>query len=323
MPQKTGLSWRGVCLLQGFCPFCFKGKIGKSCGKRVAPTSRHIDEVQALHAKKGNGLCVLDLQSPGDFCSNPNLCKLVCLVCGKATVDGEDPAFEIFQNACCEDVDERDRPSRYELEDAMDEHELVWTDQWDTPVHAWCAKKAPCKCMVPLGATVCPTHKRPLVTKRVQAPPVQAMPPPVPIPHSKKKVVLETATWLKPPSLTSKTYVSGEKPTTGGPAKTGRMAQTKKPNAKLEAAAQACSYKINSWAVSRMEKDSSTTGFIPSQKEKFNFSKHQDAYDPYNPDHGYKLRKGVWSYAFPDGRVVPAGSVNEITPDGELIPLSY
>lgn len=342
MPRKQPMGWRGVCLLQGFCPFCFKGEIGKSCGRRVPSNSRHIDEVQALHARLGNGLCVLDLKSPGDFCANQNLCKLVCLVCGKAMIDGEDPAFEVFRNACCEDVDELDRPSRYELQDAMDEHELVWTEQWDTPVHACCAKKAPCKCVVPLGATMCPTHKRRLVPK--PAAPQKAItgmpPPPAVKPREDNRgaerggklggrVVLGTATWLKPPTLTSKTYVSGGGETM--PARNTKGQQrpvppARKPNLKLEAAAKACSYKINSWAVSRMDMDDKKAvrgGLGGGGSTKFNFSKHQDEYDPYNPNHGYRLRNGAWTYAFPDGRVVPAGSVNEITQDGELIPLSF
>jgi len=334
MPRRKSkpvpMGWRGVCLLQGFCPFCFKGEIGKSAGRRVPANSRHIDEVQALHAKRGNGLCMLDLKAPGDFCGNPNLCKLVCLVCGKAMVDGEDPAFDVFRNACCEDVDDLDRPSRYELQDAMDEHDLVWTDQWDTPVHARCAKKAPCKCMVPLGATACFTHKRPLVSKRPPAAPLSVpskMPPETKIRDSNGhklggKVVLGTATWLKPPTLTSRVYESG-----GAARKSVRPVQpAKKPNPRLEAAAKTCSFKINSWAVSRLERETEHND-SPSTRDglvgaKFNFSKHQDEYDPYNPNHGYRLRNGAWTYAFPDGRVVPAGSVNEITPDGELIPLS-
>lgn len=339
MPRKgkPPMGWRGVNLLQGFCPFCFKGKIGKSSGRRVPPTSRLIDEVQALHARRGNGLCVLDLKSPGDFCANPSLCKLVCLVCGKATVDGEEPAFEVFRNACCEDVDDLDRPSRYEVQEAMDEHDLVWTDQWDTPVHARCAKKAPCKCVVPLGATECFTHKRRLVPKRLPAAPPAPVPsmPQIVKPSSDRarpagKVVLGTATWLKPPTLTSKTYESGASSGAAQAKKpAARPAQpARKPNLKMEAAAKTCSYKINAWAVSRMERggpgtDGAKPGDAGGTSAKFNFSKHQDEYDPYNPNHGYRLRNGAWTYAFPDGRVVPAGSVNEITPDGELIPLSF
>lgn len=145
-----------VCLLQHFCPVCFKGKIGISSGMRVPLGSKLIDEVQALHASKGNGLCPLDFRNPGECCSNPLLCKMNCLVCGKAMMDGTEDDFELFMDFIRDPTTEI--TTMFSIEDVMKSRGLTWTEQWDTPIHATCSKKTRCKCVVALGTTVCPTH---------------------------------------------------------------------------------------------------------------------------------------------------------------------
>jgi hypothetical protein len=222
----------GVCLLQNYCPFCFKGKIGVSNGLYVEKNSHLINEVQAFHASKGNGLCPLDLKSPGDFCVNTLLCKMVCLVCGKATIDGTDPEFELFYDLFgCEEDQQCAVTAKYEINDAMEEYGLVWTEMWDMPIHKECSQKTVCKCVVPIGTKVCPTHQRslaapvcpvakpsvkepqPLEVKQISAR-IASAPVLVPAAVGAKTVVmpaargtsggLKKADWLPPPTITAK-----------------------------------------------------------------------------------------------------------------------
>jgi hypothetical protein len=165
MPRKhASHTKQTACLLQHYCPFCFKGKIGTSCGLRVDRYSPLVDEVQVMHSSRGNGLCPLDFRYPGEFCVNSKLCRLVCLVCGKTTVDGTDPEFELFCSLFGGESSEDEESVcpvtlKYEIHDAMQTHHLVWTEQWDTPIHKGCSMKASCRCVLALGTTFCPKHK--------------------------------------------------------------------------------------------------------------------------------------------------------------------
>jgi hypothetical protein len=93
-------------------------------------------------------------------------------VCGQTTIDGEDEDFQLFYDLFGADPDEEGCAvtTKYEVDDAMTYHKLVWSEQWDTPIHKKCSKKAACKCVVPIGATVCPKHQWPVERVRVQAP---------------------------------------------------------------------------------------------------------------------------------------------------------
>lgn len=223
MPRKQKIKYKGLgkgvgglCLLQHYCPFCFKGKIGVACGLHVGKGSSLIDEVQAFHAAQGNGLCPLDFRFPGDFCSNTVLCKMVCLVCGKATIDGEDDDFQLFYDLFGGVDDDKGCAvtTRYEVEDAMTHHKLVWSEQWDTPIHKKCSKKAACKCVVPIGATICRKHRCPV--ERVRQPQVPTLTPKkaeaaevvtekkLEITRAKPLIMLKKADWLPPPTTTTR-----------------------------------------------------------------------------------------------------------------------
>lgn len=243
-----------VCLLQHYCPFCFKGKPGVSSGIKVKKGSPLVDEVQAMHAAKGNGLCPIDFRHPGEFCSNPLLCKLVCLVCGKTMVDGEDPEFELFLDVFggYSSDEEVDVATNHEVKLAVKTLGLVWTDQWSTPIHKACSKKAACKCVVAIGTTWCPKCQWPVEGKgNAQAPSPPSfrakakavlvqegsgekkplLPPPVPrakdlklvaapvvaVVRTKMALPFTKADWLPPPSMTAQAVhlMSPEPPLTG------------------------------------------------------------------------------------------------------------
>ena len=94
-------------MLQHYCPFCFKGRIGVSSGVQVSKGSPMVDATQVLHAARGNGLCPLDLKAPGEPCENQALCRMTCLVCGQSMVDGTEPEFETFLRLFCGDEAEK------------------------------------------------------------------------------------------------------------------------------------------------------------------------------------------------------------------------
>lgn len=193
-----------VCLLQNYCPFCFKGKPGVSRGIKVKKGSPLIDELQAMHAANRNGLCPLDFKQPGDFCTNHALCKMVCLVCGKAMVDGEDPEFELFLDAFggYSSEEEIDVATNHEVKVVMKSLGLVWTEHWSTPIHKACSKKAACKCVVALGATFCPRHQWPVERKTVA--PESLWPPKAKREVAPKKTQIEeTSSTLKKPAASA------------------------------------------------------------------------------------------------------------------------
>lgn len=357
MPQtkqkRKGLGGGGVCLLQHYCPFCFKGKIGMSCGLSVSKGSPLIDEVQAMHAAKGNGLRMLDLKSPGEFCENQAQCRLTCLVCGQGMVEGTDPEFELFLELFCEES--HSVTLRYEINDAMTKHGLEWTEAWDTPVHAHCSKKTVCKCVVPLGTKVCPVHKRrlePLPSKEGAS---CSMPPPVRKPALAPLVIpavpklgdlttpraptaaTERATWL--PLASAKTRAKetldiepdslGTKPGGGSKPPLKRPAPPSKPvanskRAMLEASAGECKFKINTWsnAATTWEGRAPQEGGLAKKAgDGWSLALHNRTFDP--EFHGYREVNGVYGYRrAPDGKFIPTqATVNTLNPDGTLTPL--
>lgn len=335
--RRKGLGGGGVCLLQHYCPFCFKGRIGVSCGLSVSKGSPLIDGVQAMHAARGNGLCPLDLKSPGEFCENQAQCRLACLVCGHATVDGTDPEFELFLSLFCEET--HSVTLRYEINDAMAKHGLVWTEAWDTPVHERCSKTTVCKCVVPLGTKVCPVHKRaleprpcPVVMHPSKKPTPLVIPVYQPVPTSLSSTPrapaaeMERADWLPPPSTKTRAKETldldpeaRKAPTSKPPLK--RPAPPSKPvanskRALLEASAESCKYKINTWSNAASLGQGTQ---VPEQG--WSLALHNRTFDP--EFHGYREVNGVYGYRrAPDGKFIPTQStVNTLNPDGTLTPL--
>ena len=364
MPRKvsslTAKRKEQVCLLQHYCPFCFKGKIGVSSGLCVPKGSPLIDEVQALHAASGNGLCPLDFRHPGDFCANSELCKMVCLVCGQSTIDGSDAEFELFYNLFGGGgSDEEGGPevtAKYEIHEAMLEYGLVWTEQWDLPIHKECSQKTVCKCVVALGTTVCPKHQRSLVpTVKAQQTSSSKRPaePPCPVPQvvqprdiqvaKTQRVVMEKAAWLPPPTLTtramgdmhgvtvSKQEVASKNlrnPVVSiGHRKNGKPApkQTVKA-AKAEAVASKCA-KINTWTGTHPTNKGLVTPMLREHDQglkrdgSFSLREHNERFDPWL--HGPCRVNGVDGYRRGDGVFVPTTcGVNTLNEDGSLTPLA-
>ena len=346
--KRKGLGGGGLSLLQHYCPFCFKGKIGVSSGLCVSRGSKLIDEVQALHSRKGNGLCPLDLKSPGEFCDNQELCKLACLVCGEATVHGSDPEFELFLQLFCEET--HSITLRYEINDAMAKYGLAWTETWDTPVHARCCKKTVCKCVVPVGTTVCPVHKRqldrePPAMKKDRPPPITipvfkpaAPPAPAAASHAMPRAPaagVERASWLPLPTATTRAQPVLNVPppvvdsTRRGDTGKKRPVPAPKPNANtkralLEASAGTCKFKINDWsnaAVTWEGREAPPSGSTGASHDGWSLALHNRTFDPML--HGYREVNGVYGYRrAPDGKFIPTrATANTLHPDGTMTPL--
>lgn len=345
-PRYKGLGRGGVCLLQQYCPFCFKGTIGVSCGLYVTKESRLIDQVQVLHSARGNGLPPLDLASPGDFCENHELCKLTCLVCGKATIDGADPEFGLFLDFFGGD-EEQPMTLKYEINQVMEQNELVWTDQWDTPVHQACSKKIACKCVVPVGATTCRTHAPrmparppPVVQQQQQkqrAAKAEVFKPAIIIAASKPVVrvtaasglVLEKASWLPPPSMAAATVSTSHLPSAVSPLHPPKKKPVPpKPNVqsmRLEAAGATCAFKITQWAgehptnarLSKREGKDETEA--KDGKGVFSWKRHYEKFDVRL--HGAWKIGGVEGYKRGDNVFIPTSSaVNILHDDGTMSP---
>lgn len=332
MPRK-GLARKGVCLLQHYCPFCFKGKIGVSCGLYVAPDSTLINKVQVLHASKGNGLRPIDLQTPGDPCENTDLCKMMCLVCGKPTVDGTDDEFQLFLDYFCRETEECPLALRYEISDALEEMDLVLTKQWDMPIHKECSKKTRCKCVVPLGTDVCPTHRCLLecktpnnVTPVKQPQAVVQRLEPVSI---KTVVLLTKADWLPPPTMSTRAVnYANPYADNGGQKRYGKPGQPVplpvKPTLKtiqLEAAAAKCAFKIDQWT----GQHPTNAKMSPAQlgttggKKPYSLKEHNAKFD--STLHGPCQVNGVLGYRLVNMEFVPTTSdVNILHEDGTMTP---
>ena len=341
--KRKGLGGGGLTLLQHYCPFCFKGRIGVSNGVQVSKGSPLIDATQALHAAKGNGLCPLDLKAPGEPCENQALCRLTCLVCGQSMVEGTEPEFDTFMTLFCGD-DEGEKGAevtlKYEVRDAMDALGLVWVEGWDTPVHARCAKKTVCKCVVPIGCTFCPAHQRSLLPRsskpqqveegRKQEPmPTISPPEQTPTPVASRQTPLAPvtgvgrATWLAQPTATTRAGAAPAPPAQMASCKRQRL-QAPPPkkatlkNAQMEAAAKTCAFTLQSrWAVQGAAAD---VAGQKQQQQGFSLSKHYKAFD--TELHGYRIVNGVWGYRrAPDGKFIPTASgVNVLHEDGTMSP---
>jgi hypothetical protein len=142
----------------------------------------------------------------------------------------------------------------------------------------------------------------------------------------KKKPVMERASWIKPLSTAAKIVgnTSGISSTETGITKKKYKAAEAKPNLKLQAAAQMCSYKMESWAVSQssgLKTSTSATDKNSAKNDKFSLAKHNKHFDPFT--HGYTWGKDgrLW-YVRGDGvRVLAESGVNQLTEEGLLIPL--
>lgn len=336
-----------VCLLQHYCPFCFKGKPGVSCGIKVKKGSPLIDEVQAMHAAKRNGLTPLDFRYPGAFCSNPLLCRMVCLVCGETMVDGEDPEFELFLDVFggYSSDEEIDVATNHEVKVRMKALGLVWTQQWSTPIHKSCSKKAVCKCVVALGTNTCSVHlcavdrrpplpllvdtKAPSPNKTLAEKPVSVAAPiiisapstKVAIPAPRGGTRLMKADWLPPPTMTAQTVQFAATPPSVGnlkkdaldvKGKTGGGGGPAKQTVKtikavrLEQAAAACAYKLDAWtAVHPTNKKLDAPLLATTQGKTAGFSL-EDHYRMFDPDlHGWRKINGVKGFMHYNGVFIP------------------
>jgi len=317
-----------VTLLQRFCPLCFKGRIGHSGGERVPATSKRIDRIQALHSRQGNGLPLLDLQhetQPEDFCENQCMCKVVCLVCGKAVMHAEDEEFQLFLDCC--NGDDRGGMAKFELDDALEKHAAVWTDSWNTPIHEECAWRGRCGCWMPEGAKECKKHRqrpriprataqknKPTSVKARQSEPQIQKSAPFKLTGMKPGV----ASWLQGTSRSAllTTHVE-ERPRSKFNSNLGKKKpEPPKPNKKLELAASKTK-KMEAFLAKNMDQPKQPEGDARIKIVCFSLDRHSAMFD--DRVHGYyRTSKGSF-YCFPDGRRVQVFSdVNEMLEDGSL-----
>jgi len=159
---------RYITLLQGFCPLCFRGRIGESNGERFLADDPRVDQDQLCHSKKLNGIPPLDFKSMGGACLDGDMCNVNCLVCGKAVFRGGSGAYKLFRHMIQPEQDERvpkamrafdEIGNGVRFREALKAHDAVMVDNWDTPIHRACSYPAPCKCVLPLDCTVCKRHR--------------------------------------------------------------------------------------------------------------------------------------------------------------------
>ena len=209
-------------LMHGYCPLCYKGEIGVSGATLVPEGDERVDAEQAELSKRGNGLPVLDLASPGDPCKHPTMCRVRCLVCGKSMADGDEPAFEQLLELL-EELEEKEeeyeaevagcglhflaesmeRAMRRNRRKALRRFGLDWIDRWSRPVHLRCAKEAGCGCVLQVHSEVCLTHKRRVVVPSRYASRAATAPSSVPKPATPATVA---------PAITGMTRSGGETP---------------------------------------------------------------------------------------------------------------
>ena len=329
-----------VCLLENFCPICFRGKHLKVA--RVLHNSDRIDQEQYLCSKKTRGLPLLDLSKPGVRCSDG--CRLVCLVCGNPMAFPCEPDYaEAFD--AVEQFEEDQLETRCEVmadgffqrlgQDLLASAELrlqrrvrplglAWHPRWHRLVHARCVKKEGCGCVLSIGLASCPLHiqKKALPAKRRAANMAareekEKAKTPAPKATPMRPVVITAATWLPKPSST----VSVALPCTAqhAPPPSRRPPPPRKPNPRLESAAKGCARIDDSWGKKRGGAGEHAGGTLAGVS--FDPRRHQREFDPFL--HGYFRKNGgeCVMYRFPDGRVVPAPSgVNRLTEDGRLVP---
>ena len=325
MPKTASVS-----LLQGFCPLCFKGRIGHSRGLRVPSNSPNICKVQSLHSRAGNGLPLLDLECDAeedDYCENPLLCSVNCLVCGRAIIHGEDPAYAMIRSTC--QGEEPDVCSWFEIDQALTDNGAAWTEQWNTPVHKKCARKGRCKCWIPLGATECKKHKPLPAIPLAQAVTRPAVVPKPAAPVARTVLDIKvmskgTASWLAGmcgPATCTVDNAPDERPRACQAPSRNQAKKPKppppKPNKNLLLAGSKCQ-KLDTWA-SPAQHAMPAKSDKPAARGAFSLSSHSRSFD--DRLHGYtRTSKGMF-YVFPDGRREQVYScVNIIKEDGTLVP---
>ena len=346
-----------VRLLQGFCPLCYKGRIGHSGTIWVLPDDERVDEDQlALSKAAGARLPALDLTCPGEPCEHTQMCGVLCLVCGKSMADGEDKErfehlvdlLERFESEILEHREQVEGEAglqrlaatmgaemRKSRKKALRKLGLAWIDRWEKPVHAHCSKETQCECVVPVSASMCATHKRRLVPARPTRAPATAAPATTmqAKPAEKRESVpakpliakLGKAAWLQRPTEMANTASSfrGEQPSVAGTASKKRKPVPAKENPRLLAAAKGTAFKMDAW----MGHDAAGGAGLGVQSSKFtlpggnyDFRRHDKEFDSFL-GHGPFRRKGEYMFMRPDGVAVPAREgVCRFTEKGELIP---
>ena len=174
-------------VMHGYCPCCYKGKVGISGTDTVKEDDECIDRDQAMLSRRGNGLPILSMTSPGERCESTVMCKLLCLVCGQSMLDGDEADFE----GLIEVLDEleslhlefagevancgleflarsMEKDMRKKAHRALREYGLEWIERWGKPVHSGCSQAAPCECVVPMYAEECAKHGRRIPPKRTR-----------------------------------------------------------------------------------------------------------------------------------------------------------
>ena len=325
-----------VCMLQGFCPLCFKDRPGVTARERVDHQHPRIDKLQLLHCRRRNGLMPLDMERPGELCEDGQSCRVACLVCGKDVFTGGTDEYGLFRAhfeeggaqegeghaAAMESVVRRN-----EMRTILRAAEAVETDVWHTPVHKRCAYAAPkCGCWLPLEAQECPTHRRMTPFTRCARPPARAAEPaPRPAPPAPRVEVCAPR-----PSPPSPPPCKLEPPAVARPSATGRGAvfvtelpvsteqeappPAKPPQPKRRKAPPppAPGPRLDGWVRREAARPD------PAQRA-FSVREHQRGFDPLV--HGYVLKHNEMYYRYPDGRFLRVFSgVNTLTDDGQLLP---
>jgi len=338
-------------LLQKYCPFCFKGKVGVSNGVKVPANSLLIDKLQEVHSRNGNGLNLIDFSEPGEFCENKETCQITCLVCGECVISGEDPFYESLVEYCRDPTDSL--LTLFEINDEIEKHDATWTDHWDTPIHDRCAVILDCGCCIPKGGDDCKKHKR----RKIQKSTVEKKEPPNkvkeyipeqavveftessegvkhPIRPAKPCLVEKrqapppapkTTIQVEPRVPTSKAKLSLEfsmKPSPSKPSILNQKHEKPKPLSKRKQKLEnelKTNDRLDKWMNSSSQPADQVIDTQKKKKTKFNMEEHLERFDPMI--HGRFWTKNGYIYKFPDGRVVPVSSdVTELTEDGELRP---
>lgn len=165
--------------MQGYCPLCYKGRIGVSGTSFVRENDGCLDREQVMLSRRGNGLPLLNMKLPGERCESATMCKLLCLVCGKSMLDGDESDFETLVEVL-DELESRQLEFAAEVENcgldflaksmekdmrkkshrALRDYGLAWIEFWQKPVHMACSQTAPCECVLPIMVDACAKHGR-------------------------------------------------------------------------------------------------------------------------------------------------------------------
>jgi hypothetical protein len=309
--------------------------------------SNRIDNEQRECSRALRSLPLLDMLEEGTRCKRP--CRLMCMVCANPVAFPSEPDYSEALHAL-ESYEEELEETRAEVMEGMrgfgrlgeqmlsDIHRrfqsrlrgmgMAWHPRWKKIVHARCVKKAPCQCVLSIGASVCPEHKRRAAPPRPPRGPAkqsmpatreEAKPPPPPV-IMRAGVTIVKATWLKPPTSTVRcnipeTGVAACPPAIAPQAKIRPKPKPAKANVRLQQAAAGCA-NLDSW---KSGGSHNLVGTISGHFPAFDERRHHELFDPFQ--HGYFSKNGVDMYRFPHGPVVQVFSqVNTLTKDGRLIP---